>query len=155
MNACRKLCNTKNMHDSPPQFEVCTKDQQLTETQGPCPGDMHQSPYRTDRFSLLHLSDLSGREVGLPGRVSAGFESGKLQNRPSGRPKAGQRADFEAFPTRIRPKPSPEARSPARRHTERPTSWIQTELTLQLVFRHVFAQLDRRSQLGAPREAET
>ncbi len=39
----------------------------------------------------------SGPEFGLPGQISAGFQSEKLQNRPSGRPKAGRMADFEAF----------------------------------------------------------
>jgi hypothetical protein len=30
----------------------------------------------------------SGPEVELPGRIWAGFQSGKLQNQPSGRPRA-------------------------------------------------------------------
>ncbi len=34
--------------------------------------------------------------------MSAEFFSGKPQNRPSGRPKAGRRADFEAFPIEFR-----------------------------------------------------
>ena len=36
----------------------------------------------------------SGPEIGLPGRISAGFYSEKHQNRASGRPKAGRRAEF-------------------------------------------------------------
>jgi hypothetical protein len=35
-----------------------------------------------------------GPEIGLSGRISAGFSSGKHQNRPSGRPSAGRGADF-------------------------------------------------------------
>ncbi len=58
----------------------------------------------------------SGPEIGIPGRISAGFHSGKPRSRPSGRPKAGRRADFEDLPTRIRPKAGPEARCPARKH---------------------------------------
>ncbi len=38
------------------------------------------------------------------GRGLARFKWGKPQNRSSGRPKAGRRADFEAFPNRIRSK---------------------------------------------------
>ncbi len=56
----------------------------------------------------------SGPEIGFPGRISAGFDSGKPQNRSSGRPSAGRRDDVEAFPMRIRPKSSPEARFPTR-----------------------------------------
>jgi hypothetical protein len=33
-----------------------------------------------------------------------------------GRPKAGRRADFGAFPVAVRPKPGPEGRSTARKH---------------------------------------
>jgi hypothetical protein len=49
-------------------------------------------------------------DIGFPGRISAG----KFQIRPSGRPVAGRRVDFEAFPIRIWPKSGPETRSPAR-----------------------------------------
>ena len=52
-------------------------------------------------------NNVSGPEIGLPGRISAGFQSGKLQNRLSGRPSAGRRADWEACPTRIQPKSGP------------------------------------------------
>ncbi len=45
----------------------------------------------------------SGPEIGLPSRISAGFYSRKLQNRPP----AGRRTDFEAFPIRIRPESDP------------------------------------------------
>ncbi len=40
----------------------------------------------------------SGPEIGPPGRFSAGFQSGILQDRPSERPKACRRTDAEAFP---------------------------------------------------------
>ncbi len=59
--------------------------------------------------------------VVLPGRklgFGPGFGQsliGKHENRLSGRPKAGRRAGFEAFPPAIRPKCGPEARFPARR----------------------------------------
>ncbi len=55
-------------------------------------------------------------EIGLPVRIPAAFYSGKLQKRPSGRPKSGRKADFEAFPTRIRLESGPVGRLPARRH---------------------------------------
>ncbi len=55
-------------------------------------------------------------EIGLLGRMSAGLQSGTPQNRPSGRPSAGRRADFDVCPTRIRPKSGREARFPARKH---------------------------------------
>ena len=60
-------------------------------------------------YSTLRNS-ASGPEIGLPGRIFAGL----LQ--PSGRPKAGRRADFGALPVAVRPKSSPEARFPARKH---------------------------------------
>ena len=50
----------------------------------------------------------SGPELDLPGRMSAGFWSAEIQNPPTGRPEG----PFEAFPTRIRPNSSPEARFP-------------------------------------------
>ncbi len=65
-------------------------------------------PYR---YPVLRNS-ASGPEIGLPGRLSAGFQSGKPQNRPS----AGRVADFEAFPNRVRPKSEPEARFLSRKH---------------------------------------
>ncbi len=34
----------------------------------------------------------------LLGKMSAGFKSAKVRNRPSRRPEAGVRGDFEAFP---------------------------------------------------------
>ncbi len=68
-------------------------------------------------FVLPYVTQESFRpEICLPGRISAGFLSGKLQHRPSGWPKAGRRPDFEAFPIRIRPKSGPEDRSPPRKH---------------------------------------
>ncbi len=59
----------------------------------------------------------------LPGRKSgfrAGFGRilvGKLEHRPSGRPKADRRTDCEVFPIRIREKSGPEARFLARKQT--------------------------------------
>ena len=52
---------------------------------------------RPMRYPMLRDSD-SGLETGFPGSISAGFQSGKLQNLPSGRPTAGQRAEFDAAP---------------------------------------------------------
>jgi hypothetical protein len=52
----------------------------------------------------------SGSEIGLPGRILAGLLPGKHQNRPSGWPTAGRRADFGAFPVAVQPKSSPEVR---------------------------------------------
>ncbi len=46
-------------------------------------------------------------------------QPGKLKNRPRSRPKAGRRADFEVFPTRILPKCDPETRFPARDQYDR------------------------------------
>jgi hypothetical protein len=57
-----------------------------------------------------------GPEIGLPGLILAGCQAGKPKHRPSGRPKAAQRADFEALRTKIRPKSGPEAQCPARTH---------------------------------------
>ncbi len=62
-------------------------------------------------YTMLRNS-ASGPEIGLQGRMSAGFESGKHQNRPSGRPEGR----FRGFPIRIRPKSRPEDRFSARRH---------------------------------------
>ncbi len=54
-----------------------------------------------------------GPEIGLDfGRILVGTAS----KSSSGRPKAGPRADFEAFPNRIRPKSGPEDRFSARKH---------------------------------------
>ncbi len=81
----------------------------------------------------------SGPEIGLPGRISARFRSGKRQNRPSGRPNAGRGGDLDAFPIRIPPvtpisgpealmrniKSSPDGARPAsrRRLQQRPQKW--------------------------------
>ncbi len=43
-------------------------------------------------------NNASGPEIGLPDQISTGFYLGDPQNRTSGRPSAGRRADFEAFP---------------------------------------------------------
>ncbi len=66
-------------------------------------------------YSMLCTS-ASGPEIGLPGRISAGFKSGQPPSRPSGRPSAGRSADFEVFPIRVRSKSDPEAHFPARKH---------------------------------------
>ncbi len=57
----------------------------------------------------------SGLEIGLPGRMSAGFSSGKPQKRSSGRPSAGRKTDLEVFPSRLRPKFSAAAQFLARK----------------------------------------
>ncbi len=46
----------------------------------------------------------SGSEIGPPGRILTGLLPGKYRNRPPGRPSAGRRADFDAFPVAVRPK---------------------------------------------------
>jgi hypothetical protein len=66
-------------------------------------------------MNSILCNSASGREIGLPGWISRGDYSGHPHTRPSGRPLAGRRADFEALPTRIRPKSGPEARFPARK----------------------------------------
>ncbi len=71
---------------------------------------------RSTKTRPMLSHNASGPEVGLPGRISAGFQSGRPQNRPSRRPKAVRRGEFEVFRIRIRPKSSPEARFPAPKH---------------------------------------
>ena len=66
-------------------------------------------------YSMLR-SSASGLEISLPGRILAGLLPGKHRNRPSGRPKAGWRADVGAFPVAVRPKSGPEGLFPARKH---------------------------------------
>ncbi len=80
-------------------------------------GGGRSDPKKHQRFPArkhypMFPDNVSGPEIGLPGQTSAGFYTGKPQNRPSGRPSAGRRA--EAFPTRIRPTSGSEARFPAR-----------------------------------------
>ncbi len=48
------------------------------------------------REVILH-ANASGPAIGLPGRILGGLLPGRHRNRPSGRPKAGRRADFSAF----------------------------------------------------------
>ncbi len=60
--------------------------------------------------TLCCAPNASGPETVLPGRISAGLKSGEPQHRPS---KAGRKADFEAFRTRVRPKSGQTDRSPA------------------------------------------
>ncbi len=61
-------------------------------------------------------NSLSGPEIGLLGRILAGLLPGKHRHPPSGRPKAGRRADFCISPVAVRPKNGPEARFPTRKH---------------------------------------
>ncbi len=77
----------------------------------------------TAAYLMLH-NNVSGPEVGLADRISAGFQLGKPQNRPSGWPSAGRRADFEAL---IRPKSGPEARF--RKHYYYVTGWDEQRHT--------------------------
>ena len=84
----------------------------------PAPGKLRAGCYPMLRNSA------SGPEIWFPGRISAGFYSGKHKNRPSGRPEACRRPDFDAFPTGILPKSCPEARFPARKPDFRPGSTI-------------------------------
>ncbi len=57
---------------------------------------------------MLH-NNVSGPEIGLTGRILAGLLLGKRRNRPSGRPSAGRRADFVAFPVAVQPNPARKA----------------------------------------------
>ncbi len=66
-------------------------------------------------YSMLR-NTASGPEIGLPGRILAGLLTGKDRNRPSGRPKAGRRADVDALPEAVWPKSGPEGRFTARKH---------------------------------------
>ncbi len=66
-------------------------------------------------YSMLR-NIASGPEIGSPGRILDGVLPGKDRIRPSGRPKAGRRAEFCVFPVAVRPKSSPEGRFPARKH---------------------------------------
>ncbi len=54
-------------------------------------------------YSMLRNS-ASGPGIGLPGQILAGLLPGKHRKRHSGRPTAGRRADFGAFPVAVRPK---------------------------------------------------
>jgi hypothetical protein len=54
-------------------------------------------PDAVGEYPMLRNS-APGPEIGLPGRMSAGFLTGKHQHRHSGRPKSGRRADFDALP---------------------------------------------------------
>ncbi len=80
--------------------------------------------HRTPRFSTQRLAEpgsmlrnnASGPKIGLPRRILAGLLPGKNRNRPSGRPKAGRRADFGSLPVAVRAKSGPEGRCPARKH---------------------------------------
>ena len=66
-------------------------------------------------YCMLRNS-VSGLEIGVPSRILAGLPPGKDRNRLSGRPKAGPRADFGAFPVAVRRKSGPEIRFPGRTH---------------------------------------
>ncbi len=78
-------------------------------------GDLGAETSGPGKSYPMLCNNASGSEIVFQGQISAGFLSGKLPNRPSGRPKAGRRADFEAFPIRIRPECVPEARFAARK----------------------------------------
>ncbi len=73
--------------------------------------NFHFGPKRS--YSMLRYS-ASGLEIGLLGRILAGLLPGKHQNRPSGRPSAGRKAAFGAFPVAVRPKSGPKSRVQAR-----------------------------------------
>ena len=75
-------------------------------------GILKSPPQGTAEYSMLRNS-ASGPGIG---RILAGLLPGKHRNRPSGRPSAGRKPDFEVFSMRIRPKSSPEAQFPARKH---------------------------------------
>ncbi len=49
------------------------------------------------------LNSASGPEIGLPALILAGLLPENHPNRPSGRPRAGRRAYFRAFPAAVRP----------------------------------------------------
>ncbi len=65
---------------------------------------------RPCNYSILRNS-ASRPEIGLPGRISAVFCSRTHQNRPSGRPKAVRRANFDVIPVGIRPNAYPKDRT--------------------------------------------
>ncbi len=72
----------------------------------------HGDPWRNSYFRLCNSA--SGPEIGLAGRISAGFESGEPQNRPSGWPRpAGELILSLEF-----------GRKPARKPDFRPRSTI-------------------------------
>jgi hypothetical protein len=52
---------------------------------------------------FMSRNRVSGPYIGLPGQIFAGLLLGKGRNQPSGRPKAGRRADLGAFLV-VRPK---------------------------------------------------
>ncbi len=56
---------------------------------------------RVKLLSWLLADEAERTGIGLPVRMSARFYIGKPESRPSGRPTAGRRADFEALPTKI------------------------------------------------------
>jgi hypothetical protein len=59
-------------------------------------------------YYSMSRNSASGLEVRLSGRILVGLLPPKYRNGPSGRPKAGRRADFGAFPLAVRPKSDPE-----------------------------------------------
>ncbi len=61
-------------------------------------------------------NNASGPEIGLPGWILTGLLSGKHRKQLSGRPSAGRRANFGAFPVAVLPKSGPEGRFLARKH---------------------------------------
>jgi hypothetical protein len=67
---------------------------------------------------VLHVrNSASGPEIKLPGRILAGLlVPGQNRNRPSGRPSAGRRPNFGAFPVAVLPNFDTEAQFLARKH---------------------------------------
>ncbi len=79
----------------------------------PRPG---QAYYKVFRWYSVLRNNASWLVIGLPGRILAGLLPGNHRNGPSGRPKAGDRADVGVFPVAVRPKSGPEGRFTARKH---------------------------------------
>ncbi len=83
----------------------------------PSPQNIHWGPAGgVPGYSMLR-NTASGPEIGLPGLILAGLLPGKNRKRPSGRPSAGRRADFGAFPVaKVQQTYGQEGGFPARRH---------------------------------------
>ncbi len=65
-------------------------------------------------FLSMLRNNASGPDIGLPGRSLAGLLPGRHHIRPFGRPSAGRRADFGAFPVAVLPKSGRQGGFPAR-----------------------------------------
>jgi hypothetical protein len=93
----------------------------------------------------------SGPDIRLPGRVLDGLLPGKHRNRPSGHPKAGRKADFDAFPVAVRPKSGPECLTETERqgHITGDTkleiqNLIQTTICIHFCISHVSIYVSRK-----------